>query len=606
METSVHDGPSRRRGGWWNEETRRYPWMLAVGVLWALAYPFPGLAGLAWLVPGCMFYGVVGLPRAGAFRCGYVAGLVHFLVSLRWLLHMPEPAGALAGWLALAGYLSLFPGTWLAACAMLIPDAPAADSDDAPAPRTNAGPAILTPLSGQPVVSARVQGSSEGAGGAWRRRLLAHSSRGWTRRLFVPLAAAALWVALEMFQARLFSGFPWNFIGVSQWRQLPLIQIASATGVYGVSFLVCWTSIALAGGCAMAVLRSANRWLWLAEARLPLFAVLVSIGIGFFGILRDRRAEVLSRPPSRVRLALVQPSVPQTLQWDPAEAERSFAKIEALSRNGFALRPDALVWPEGSFGLTDTNFPRMAEATKAAGCEWVFGETDREVSGNERRSYNAAFLMGNDGRVRTTYRKRRLVIFGEYVPLARWLPFLKWLTPIGDGFDSGDRPVPMTIAGLGVERGGVASPVICFEDIFPHGLRDHAGPDVDFLLELTNDAWFSESGAQWQHAANAAFRAVENGLPLVRCTNNGLTCWFDRHGGLRDLLGESGAGVYASGVLMVEIPCAGANRAETFYHRHGDVFGWGCVAYGAFALWRVARPSPRLVSSPRPPIPSSP
>ncbi len=581
------EGPEARRGGWWNEETRRYPWMAVAGLAWAFAFPFPGMAGLAWLAPGLLFFGAVGLPRAAAFRCGYVAGLVHCLVSLRWLLHIPVPAGAIAGWLALAGYLSLFPAAWLACCAGFLRPGPAAESTppDRVGPLAGVGPSILTPFSGQPMATAGGGWAPAASDGAWRRRLLAHAARPWSRRLFVPLAAAAAWVALEMARARLFSGFPWNVLGVSQWRQVPLIQIASATGVHGVSFLVCWTSVALVGGCAMATLQPRNRWLWIAEARLPLVVVSVVLGAGFLGIIRDRRADASNPAPPKIRLALVQPSVPQTLQWDPAEGERSFAKIEALSRDAIALRPDVLVWPEGSFGLTDTNYPRITAATKAGGCEWVFGETDSEGFGKERRTYNAAFLVGADGRLRATYRKRRLVMFGEYVPLARWLPFLKWLTPIGDGFDPGAAPVPMPMAG----GRGVAAPVICFEDVFPHGLREHAGDGVDFLLELTNDGWFSESGAQWQHAANAAFRAVENGLPLVRCTNNGLTCWFDRHGGLRALLGGSADAVYGPGCLLVDVPCERLHRAETFYHRHGDVFGWGCVGYACLAVWRTRR-----------------
>ena len=121
------------------------------------------------------------------------------------------------------------------------------------------------------------------------------------------------------------------------------------------------------------------------------------------------------------------------------------------------------------------------------------------------------------------YIKRKLVIFGEYVPLADWLPFLKYLTPIQGGFTPGRRPVSFPLPGLRAKT----SVLICFEDIFPHLVREHVDDDTDFLVNLTNNGWFGESAAQWQHAANAVFRAVENGLPLVRCANNGLTCWVD-------------------------------------------------------------------------------
>lgn len=147
------------------------------------------------------------------------------------------------------------------------------------------------------------------------------------------------------------------------------------------------------------------------------------------------------------------------------------------------------------------------------------------------------------------YWKRRLVPFGEYVPLARWLPFLKWITPIGDGFDSGDRPWTFRFTG-----GATAAPVICFEDVFPHGIRDHVQPGVDFILGITNDGWFAESAAQWQHTSSAVFRAVENGVALVRVCNNGITGWWDACGTPRDLLGYPDGNVYAPGVLLITVP----------------------------------------------------
>lgn len=576
-----------RRGGWINDETRRYPLMAVAGAAWAMAFPMPGFAGLAWLVPGMLFHGAAGLPRAGAFRCGFVAGVVHCLASLRWLLHIPFPAGAVAGWLALSFFLALFPGLWLACCAGFLPGPdgtrPAAPD---PAPAGGAGPEILTPFSGGlPAPRPTREGTPDAAVTAtgWRGAVARHSTRAAWARFRMPLMAAATWVALEMLQARIFSGFPWNQLGTSQWRQVPLIQMASATGVYGVGFLVCWTSVALTSGCAIALVRPRQRWAWVAETRFPLLVPLAVAAAGTFGIVAERRAAATSTPVPTVRLALVQPSVPQTLLWDPAEAGRSFARAESLSREALASRPDVLVWPEGSFGLSETNYARMTRLAAGAGCEWVFAEVDTEGFGGSRKAYNAAFLVGRDGRVARAYHKRRLVIFGEYVPLARWLPFLRWLTPIGDGFDAGTGPVPMPLAG----GRGVASPVICFEDIFPHGVRDHAGPGVDFLLELTNDAWFSEGAAQWQHAANAAFRAVENGLPLVRCTNNGITCWFDHHGALVEALGVAGPAVYRPGVAVFDVPCAGARRTPTFYQRHGDVFGWACVGLAVWAVWRT-------------------
>jgi apolipoprotein N-acyltransferase len=136
---------------------------------------------------------------------------------------------------------------------------------------------------------------------------------------------------------------------------------------------------------------------------------------------------------------------------------------------------------------------------------------------------------------------------------------------------------------------GVDLPVlICFEDVFPHGARLHVTDQTDLLLNLTNNGWFGESAAQWQHAANAVFRAVENGVPLVRCTNNGLTCWIDATGRMRQVFRDAEGSEYGRGFLAVEIPLGpeGGLDAGTFYRRHGDWFGWGCVVVAVVGgLW---------------------
>ena len=164
--------------------------------------------------------------------------------------------------------------------------------------------------------------------------------------------------------------------------------------------------------------------------------------------------------------------------------------------------------------------------------------------------FNAAFLFSPDGRFRNVYHKQNLVIFGEYIPLVRWLPFIKWFTPITGSFASGTKAVPFELERWPpvrhesiriVQTPGrrpalpnrvKTSTLICFEDVFPHLAREYVQDDTDFLVNLTNDGWFGEGAAQWQQAVTAVFRAVENGVPLVRCCNNGLTCWADANGRL--------------------------------------------------------------------------
>jgi apolipoprotein N-acyltransferase len=136
------------------------------------------------------------------------------------------------------------------------------------------------------------------------------------------------------------------------------------------------------------------------------------------------------------------------------------------------------------------------------------------------------------------------------------------------------------------------SPLICFEDIFPQTAREAADDDTDFLVNLTNNGWFGDSSAQWQHAAAAVFRAVENGLPLIRCSNNGLTGWVDAHGRLRQVFRDAHGTIYGPGCLTTQIPllAPGEKRIPTFYHQHGDWFGWACVGItGIMLIGRILR-----------------
>lgn len=218
---------------------------------------------------------------------------------------------------------------------------------------------------------------------------------------------------------------------------------------------------------------------------------------------------------------------------------------------------------------------------------WVLlGSDDAELRPGTVKDidyFNSAFAVSPDGELAGMYRKRRLVIFGEYVPFVKWLPFMKYLSPAGDsGFTPGEKPMPFLLRSLGV----TTSVLICFEDTFPHIAREYVTRTMDFLVNLTNNGWFGESAAQWQHAATSVFRAVENRIPLVRCANNGLTCWVDAQGVMHDTYFADSRNIYKAGYKIVSVPVLsrGEQRRLTFYTRYGDVFGWTCSALSA---WRV-------------------
>jgi apolipoprotein N-acyltransferase len=215
----------------------------------------------------------------------------------------------------------------------------------------------------------------------------------------------------------------------------------------------------------------------------------------------------------------------------------------------------------------------------------VLGAADYEsqpgVTGrDETQWFNSAFLINPAGEMAARYHKRHLVPFGEFMPGARWFPFLARLRSAGAGLTSGDRPGLFHIA----EPPANCSVLICYEDLFPHEVRECQTQETDFLLNLTNDGWFGDSAAQWLHLVNALFRTVELHLPLVRCCNNGITCWIDARGRLHNVYFTNSNDVYQCGYKLIDLPLAASEPGHhpTFYRRYGDIFGYGCVALVAF------------------------
>ena len=531
----------------------RFPLALAAGLLLAASFPRIGLAGFAWIAPGLLLAAALGRPGAESFRLGYVAGLAHYLASLYWLLLIPYrwhslPLGPACGWLALSAYLALFPAAWVWLAGKV--------------------------FTFEPCVS-----SSAAARKNWLTAFEEIAAWGWSRRVRWALYCAASWVALEMLVVRLLGGFPWNLLGTSQYRMLPLIQIASVTGVHGVAFLVVWTSVSLLCAAAVIVRRPQERSVWLGEIILPMLAVAGAFAFGFHQV---------SRPPSAtrsLRVTLVQPSIPQTLIWDSANDRERFRGLLRLSELALTNATDLLVWPEAALPKMlryDEEILNGVTGLARAHHVWMIvgsddAEPDRNAVGTPATTYfNSAFLISPDGEIAARYCKRNLVIFGEYIPLARWLPFLKWFTPIDSGFTSGREATRFELPDLKLK----IAPLICYEDTFPQLGRAASDGDTDLLVNLTNDGWFGEGAAQCQQAAGATFRAVENGLPLVRCANTGLTCWMDAGGSLREIFTDASGGIYGAGFRTVKIPLA-EKREPTFYHQHGDWLGWSCVALAA-------------------------
>ena len=276
------------------------------------------------------------------------------------------------------------------------------------------------------------------------------------------MLCAAAWTALEYARGLFLSGFPWNFLGVSQYRLLPLIQIASITGRL-------WRDISCGVVLGGHLARPCSCWRGspgparLGRHRAPAAR---SDGVAGFGLNK-----CLSAPPParRVKVALVQPSIPQTLIFDPSADEKRFGDVIALSEKALESKPDVLIWPESAVpALTEDN-QRIIGKLLGRHPVWLLfcADSSDTLPSGATAVFNSSFLVSPTGKVEGIYHKRRLVIFGEYIPLVRWLPFLRWLTPIGDGFTPGDKVVQFHLTGVGA----TVSTLICFEDAFPQEPR---------------------------------------------------------------------------------------------------------------------------------------
>ncbi len=547
-------------------EVKRYGLAIMGGLLLAAAYPTVGVAGFAWIAPGLMLAAAMGTRGGQVFRIGLMGGFAFYLGALSWLLRIPLHFTPIIGWLVLSAYLAIYPALWVwLSWKLFLWNVREPESSVLPTSALLGRGALLETLD-------------------W------FLCRTWLQRLAWSLLCAALWVALEMIVGRLFTGFPWLYLGVSQYRLLPLIQIASITGVYGVSFLPVWFSVSLVSAFAVLLRRPQVRWHGQREILLPFMVAVGVIAAGWSVIMRS------TPPQPKLKAALIQPSIPQTWIWDPKESSNRFQQLLQLSEQALTNHPDLLVWPEAAvpymYRFDEEIHTAVTNLVQTHKVWLILGSDDGEVrirpNGRmETNFFNSSFLVSPEGETKGVYRKRRLVIFGEYIPFGRDFTFIEGLTGMGS-FTPGDRAVNFFMPDLHAK----AAMLICFEDVFPDVTRASVEDDTDFILNLTNNGWFGESAAQWQHAANAVFRAVENGRPLVRSTNNGLTCWVDPQGRMDQIFFPGTKDIYGMGFKIVDIPLLGGGKpSETFYHRHGDWFGWGCVSLSALAvLLQIALP----------------
>jgi len=489
------------------------------GTLLFLSFPPHGIGVFGWvaLVP-LMLACSNASPRRAAFL-GWLAGAVFFVGSLYWLRHVTW-----AGYLALAAYCALY----------FIPFA------------------LLVAL--RP--------------GGW-------STLARTKNLGWMVAAAAIWAASEYLRATLITGFPWNLLGISQYNQISLIQIAELGGVYLLSAVMVFVN----AGVAVTVLQYTSG---LRQSGYKIHvefmtAMFVLAAASSFGLRILLAPETTEEP---IRAALIQPNIPEIGNWEMADPELIYQRLNDLTElTTHARDVDLIIWPETALPDAVRFSSRSAAMVKrfaAEGVPLLVGSLDLEwLKAGGQHYYNTSMLFNTQGQLLGTYRKQHLVLFGEYIPFEEKIPLINALTPIGSSLWPGTES---TLFSLPADPRPF-SVLICFEDTLPHLARRAALAGARWLVNQTNDSWFDPDSGSAQHMAHAVFRTVETRLPLLRCTNTGITCSIDAKGRIKQTLEPRTEGFH-----VAQVHPAAPDRKLTFYTRHGDRFAQACLL-GSVALF---------------------
>jgi apolipoprotein N-acyltransferase len=488
------------------------------GVLLTASFPSIGLPWLAWVALVPLMLSLREQSLKSGFRLGLLAGGVHYLTLLYWLVHTLMTFGHLPFYLSvpilflLVSYMALYPAIFAA---------------------------VFSWTGTQPVGFLSIM--------------------------------PAVWVALEYLRSFFLSGFPWEFLGYSQYRQLMLIQASDMTGVYGISFAI--LSVNVAGFLL---------WLYLAERQslhamqyrrsaaggiaISCLLVLYMLGYGQWRISSiDAK---ISRSPSP-KIAIVQGNIDQAIKWDPAFQISTTEKYIALSKSAIPSNPDLIVWPETAapfyFLYNAGPTELVMKGVRETGIPFLIGSPSFIRRDDHHADFfNSAFLIDPSGKVAGKYDKVHLVPFGEYVPFQEWFPFIgKIVEEVGD-FKSG-RKGQTLIWGeypLGIQ--------ICYEMIFPDLSREMARNQAAFLINMTNDAWYGKTSAPYQHFSMAVFRAVENRRSLIRSANTGISGFIDPTGRI-----IASTPLFEEAVITRSLPVL---KTESFYTRYGDVFALTCMA----------------------------
>jgi apolipoprotein N-acyltransferase len=493
-------------------------WALLSGVLLVLSFPKFGTGLLAWVAFIPLLHALQEKKPYQGFMTGFLTGLTAYIGIIYWIAYvvvhygyLPLPVG-IALMLLLSAYLAFYVALFAAG-----------------------------------VVFFHARGVSP------------------------ILAAPLLWTSLEYVKSHLLTGFPWENLGYSQYLYRPLIQSADIAGVFGLSFAIVLINVV--------IFNALNFWRSRMNRKRRARRITAEVAAGFllmlilfgYGIFRTGEVEKVLGQAPRMPVSLIQGNIDQNVKWHPAFQQETIRIYTTLTRQAAPSAGGLIVWPETAtpFFFQDQNeMHREVALLPSLTGDWLlFGSPSYQRDGFGLALLNSAFLLSPDGRIAGQYDKVHLVPYGEYVPLRRFFPFIKKLVAgIGD-FRSGPgyEPLSMQVGDLPRKLGVM----ICYEGILPEAGRAYRQGGAGLLVNITNDAWFGNTSAPYQHLSMTVFRSVENRLYLVRAANTGVSAIIDPTGQIE-----------ARSALFEKATIAGTVRfmdRNTFYSTYGDVFVYGCI-----------------------------
>ena len=460
---------------------------------------------------------VPGQPPLRAFLLGLTSGFVYFIGTIYWTGTVVRTFGGLAAPVALlaamllAAYMALFPA-----------------------------------------LAALITSRLVNRGGA-------------SGLLFAPAA----WVATEFFRGYLFGGFPWVPLGNSQVTVLPVAQLASVLGVYGLSGLVSFVSAAL----AYALLTTGRQ-----RATAVASMVVVLGAVAGWGTWRIADGS-LTREGTPIRVGLVQGNIPQDQKWQSGEARRIFTTYIAMTRDVVKRGAQFVMWPESStpfmFEEDEAGESALRALARETGVPMLFGSDQVDRSRNPLRMYNSAFMVTQAGQTAAVYRKIHLVPFGEYIPFRGVASFVSPLVDSLGEFAPGESMVMLPVGPH------LISTAICYEVVYPSLIRQAVEGGSQLLTTITNDAWYGESSAPFQHFAMASMRAIEQGRYLARAANTGISGVVDPYGRV-----VRQSAIFEQVGLVEEVRFL---TSHTVYATIGDAIAYVSIALIAAALFTTGR-----------------